>query len=131
MAFSLGRRPYRPLAGSGSKAAYPTQHNAQNRRREAATELQSLSRRALDALGESCGSKQVTNGSPVLTAAVEPITFDRFSFGVIRRLGAEVFQPFDGYLGMLIVVPRAVSDEERVFLMQWVKHTAGLVPEAF
>ncbi len=34
-----------------------------------ATELQSLLRRALDALGESCGRKQVTNGSPVLTGA--------------------------------------------------------------
>lgn len=66
-----------------------------------------------------------------LTGSVEPITFNRFGFGAIRRSGAEVFQPFDGYLGMLIVVPRAVSDEERVFLMQWVKHTAGLVPEAF
>ncbi|MBM3495638.1 MAG: hypothetical protein FJX72_15145 [Armatimonadetes bacterium] len=65
-----------------------------------------------------------------LTGSVEPTTFNRFSFGAIRRSGAEVFHPFDGYLGMLIVVPRAVSDEERVFLMQWVKHTAGLAPVA-
>jgi len=62
-----------------------------------------------------------------LTGQVEPITFDRLSFGAIRRSGASVIYPFDGYLGILVLVPRAVSDEERILLMQWVKATAGLV----
>jgi hypothetical protein len=62
-----------------------------------------------------------------LDGEVEPITFDRFSFGAIRRSGSTVIYPYDGYIGILIVVPRAVSDEERLFLMQWVKATAGLI----
>ncbi len=57
---------------------------------------------------------------------VDPITFDRFSFGAVRRSGTSVIYPFDGYIGILIVVPRLVTDEERVYLMQWAKHTARL-----
>ena len=57
---------------------------------------------------------------------VDPITFNRFSFGAVRRADGSVLYPFDGYIGILIVVPREVTDEERVALMQWAKHTARL-----
>lgn len=63
---------------------------------------------------------------PTTFYEVAPITFSRFSIGAVARY-SDVLFPLDGYLGILIVVPRAVSDEERLFLMQWVKATAGLI----
>lgn len=70
--------------------------------------------------------------------AVEPATpwqdmdelrsmpFDRFSFGAIRRGGADVIYPFDGYIGMVAVVARALDAWERQLMMQWMKIQAGL-----
>jgi len=63
---------------------------------------------------------------PTTFCQVAPITFSRFSIGAVARY-SDVLYPFNGYLGILVVVPRAVSDEERIFLMQWVKATAGLI----
>jgi|GEM_PF-2494083 len=63
---------------------------------------------------------------PTTFYEVNPITFSRFSIGAVARY-SDVLYPLDGYLGILIIVPRAVSDEERLFLMQWVKATAGLI----
>jgi len=57
---------------------------------------------------------------------VNPITFGYFSIGAVARY-SDVLYPLDAYLGILVVVPRAVSDDERLFLMQWVKATAGLI----
>ena len=62
-----------------------------------------------------------------LTGDVTAISFDRFSVGAIARSDGNVIFPLNASVGILIVVPRAVSDEERVLLMQWVKATAGLI----
>jgi len=67
-----------------------------------------------------------SEGSPPTFYEVDPISFSRFSIGAVARY-SDVLYPFNGYLGILVVVPRAVSDEERLFLMQWVKATAGLI----
>ncbi len=70
--------------------------------------------------------------------AVEPATpvqdmdelrsmpFDRFSFGAIRRGGSDVIYPFDGYIGMVAVVAKALDAWERQLMMQWMKIQAGL-----
>lgn len=52
------------------------------------------------------------------------IPFDRFSFGGVLR--NTLLYSMTGYIGMVVVVRKALTSGERLLLMQWMKHEAGL-----
>lgn len=53
--------------------------------------------------------------------------FDRFSIGAVHRADQDgILYPMDGYIGMVVVVKKALSSGERLLLMQWMKEAGGL-----
>jgi hypothetical protein len=59
-------------------------------------------------------------------AGVGSVTFNEFSIGAIARATDDVIFPMDGYIGMVVLVPRVISSVERWSLMEWMKRTAGV-----
>lgn len=60
-------------------------------------------------------------------AGLASIDVDRLSIGALGRSDAPTHNyPMDGYIGILVVIPAVVTQDERALLMEWMADMGGI-----